>query len=85
MPDEKDRLGDRKRALRATREDQWAHKGDAELLERMRERLNARRCPYCKASLSAQSEAGVAMLKCPDDHGAWLGKKILARLLERRN
>ena len=84
MSDQKDRMGDKFRDVEAAREDQWARKRDAELLERMRERLNAMLCPYCKSSLGAESDSGVEMLKCPNDHGAWLGKDTLRRLLERR-
>lgn len=84
VSDQKDRMGEKFKDVEAAREDQWARKRDAELLERMRERLNAMLCPYCKASLGAESEAGVEMLKCPNDHGAWLGKKTLERLLAVR-
>jgi len=82
--DQKNRLGEKFRDAEAAREDQWAHRRDAELLERMRERLNAMLCPYCKSSLGAETQGGLEMLKCPNDHGAWLGKKTLERLLERR-
>jgi uncharacterized protein YbaR (Trm112 family) len=84
VSDEKDRLGQRLHEVEAAREDQWARKRDAELLEQMRERLNAMLCPYCKASLGATSKSGLEMLKCPNDHGAWLGKKTLERLLAKR-
>ncbi len=61
MSDEKDRLGQRLHDVEVAREDQWARSRDAELLERVRERLNAMLCPYCKASLGAASENGVDM------------------------
>jgi Transcription factor zinc-finger len=84
LADQKDRLGDKFRDVEAAREDQWARKRDAELLAAMRERFNAMLCPYCKASLGAQSEGGVEMLSCPNDHGAWLGKRTLEELLARK-
>jgi hypothetical protein len=84
VSDEKDRLGQHLRDAEAAREDQWARKRDAELLEQMRERLNAMLCPFCKASLGAASERDIEMLKCPNDHGAWLGKSVLQRLLPKR-
>lgn len=84
MSNEKDRLGERLRDVEAAREDQWAHRRDAELLERIRVRLNAMLCPYCKASLGAEAQEGVDMLKCPNDHGAWLAKSALEQLLKRQ-
>jgi len=77
MPKERDRVGETLREVNAAREDQWARQRDAELLERMRERLNAMVCPYCKSSLSAEVRGNVNILKCPHEHGAWLDKDSL--------
>lgn len=81
MNDQKDRLGDKIRAAEAAREDQWARQRDAQLLTALRERLNAMLCPQCKAALGAQTEHGIDLLACPNDHGAWVDRETLAQLM----
>jgi hypothetical protein len=85
LSDQKDRLGDKIRAAEAAREDQWARQRDAQLLMALRERLNAMLCPLCKAALGAQTEHGIDLLACPNDHGAWIDRNTLVRLMAHSN
>ncbi|MGB8412813.1 MAG: zf-TFIIB domain-containing protein [Candidatus Binatus sp.] len=78
--DNKDRLGGKLRDVEAAREDQWARQRDADLLERMRERMSHTACPHCKQFLEAKTEAGVPMHVCPAGHGAWLDAAALKAL-----
>jgi hypothetical protein len=82
--DNKDRLGDKLREVEAGRENQWARKRDAELLENMRKRLAKVACPNCKEFLVPKTEAGVKMSACPEGHGAWLDSPALKSLLKDR-
>jgi hypothetical protein len=70
--DSKDRLGNKLHDVEAAREDQWARQRDADLIEKMRERLSKTACPHCKHFLVEKTEAGVTMRVCPQGHGAWL-------------
>jgi len=70
--DNKDRLGNKIHDAEAAREDQWARQRDAELIEKMRERLAKMACPHCKQFLVAKTESGVQTQSCPSGHGAWL-------------
>ncbi len=81
-PDNKDRLGNKIRDAEAAREDQWARQRDAELVEKMRERLGNIACPHCKQFLVTRNEGGVAMLACPSGDGAWLDAPQLKALLK---
>ena len=80
--DNKDRLGNKMRDVEAAREDQWARQRDAELVEKMRERLGNVACPHCKQFLAPKTEAGVSMLACPSGDGAWLDAPQLKSLLK---
>lgn len=81
MADEKDRFGDKMRDVEAAREDQWAHQRDQELLEKMRQKTTAPvKCPQCQKVLAAKVVNGVAMLACPEGHGAWLKADTLKNL-----
>jgi hypothetical protein len=76
--DNKDRLDD----VGAAREDQWARQRDAELVDKLRKRLGKVACPNCKQFLVPKTEGGVAMLSCPQGHGAWLDAAALKTVLE---
>ena len=80
--DNKDRLGSKIRDVEAAREDQWARQRDAELVEKMRERLGNIACPHCKQFLVAKTENGVHLHACPNGHGAWLDAPALKTVLE---
>ncbi len=80
--DNKDRLGNKLHDVEAAREDQWARQHDAELLEKMRERLSKTRCPHCKLFLVEKTESGVPMHVCPAGHGAWLDAAALKTALK---
>jgi len=80
--DNKDRLGDKLKDAGAAREDQWARKNDAELVDKMRKRLSQTACPKCKEFLVAKTEAGVKMQVCPEGHGAWLDAGQLKSVLK---
>jgi Transcription factor zinc-finger len=82
MVDEKDRLGEKLRDVEAGREEQWARKRDAELLEKMRTKAaGGMSCPQCKGALVARVENGTAVFACPSGHGAWVDAATLKRLL----
>ena len=80
--DNKDRLGSKLHDVEAAREDQWARQRDADLLEKMRERLSQTACPHCKQFLVAKTGAGVAMHACPAGHGAWIDAAALKSVLK---
>jgi RNase P subunit RPR2 len=82
MADEKDRLGSKLHDVEKAREDQWARQRDAELVEKMRKRLNQTACPNCKQFLVPKTEAGVQMHACPQGCGAWLDSGALKSLLK---
>ena len=75
--DNKDRLGNKLHDVEAAREDQWARQRDADLIEKMRERLRKTACPHCKQFLVEKIEFGVTMHVCPEGHGAWLDAPAL--------
>ncbi len=80
--DNKDRLGSKLHDVEAAREDQWARQRDADLLEKIRERMSKTACPHCKQFLVAKTEAGVHMHVCPEGHGAWLDAAALKAVLK---
>ncbi|HJU27798.1 MAG TPA: zf-TFIIB domain-containing protein [Candidatus Binataceae bacterium] len=81
MSDEKDRLGQKLHDVEKAREDQWAREEDARLIERMRQRhAKETNCPECGAKLAPSAASGLAMMKCPNGHGAWLDKVALEKL-----
>jgi hypothetical protein len=95
MSDEKDRFGDKLHDLEKVREDQWAREEDRRLLEKLRqsreeehkrvEELRQRQssdlhCLHCNAKLVPRAAAGVAMLACPNNHGAWLDAETLQHM-----
>jgi len=80
----KDRLGNKLHDVEAAREDQWARQRDAELIEKLRERLSKACCPHCKEFLVAKTESGISMHVCPAGHGAWLEAAALKAVLKQR-
>jgi hypothetical protein len=73
MDNEKDRLGDKLRDVEAAREDQWAAQQDAELMRRIRVRLDkSLQCPDCKRPLVSHRLGEFPMRVCPDGDGAWI-------------
>ncbi len=81
MSDEKDRLGDKLRDVEAAREDQWAAKQDAELMRRIREKLEkSMQCPDCKRNLVHHRLGEALLLACPDGDGAWIEGPELEKL-----
>jgi len=94
VPDEKDRLGDKLQNLEKAREDQWAAQRDRELLEKLQRKQTELKeaekaaaeggsCPHCHRQLVKSKKAGVTMLSCPADGGAWIDKSELDELLHR--
>jgi len=84
MADEKDRLGDKLRQVERAREDQWAAKRDAELLEKLRHKYSKPiHCPLCGKTLDARVAIGVGGMACPDHHGAWGDDEALMQLAGR--
>ena len=81
--DQKDRLGDKLHDVEHAREEQWAHQRDQYLLEKLRKKGEAALCPQCSKPLVAETRSGVAMMACPDKHGAWLRAEVLEALFER--
>ena len=81
--DNKDRLGSKIHDAEAAREDQWARQRDAELLEKMKERLKHVACPHCKEILVAKTEFGVPLMACPKGDGAWLDASALKVVLKQ--
>lgn len=79
--DEKDRLGTKLRDVEAAREDQWAAQQDAELMKRMRQRLeNSMQCPDCKRNLVHHTLGDIPVLACPEGDGAWIDGVALEKL-----
>jgi len=85
MSDEKDRLGNKLRDVEAAREDQWAAKHDAELMKRMREKLEkSMECPECKRIMVARRVGDLAVLACPSGEGAWVSGPDFEKLVKSR-
>ena len=53
------------------------------LLEKLRKKGEAALCPQCSKPLVAETRSGVAMMACPDKHGAWLRAEVLEALFQR--
>ena len=71
--DEKDRLGKKLQDVEAAREEQWAAQQDAELMKRIRQKLDRTiECPDCKRTLVHHKLGQIAMLVCPDGDGGWI-------------
>ena len=84
MADEKDRLGDKLLQVEKARENQWAGRRDAELLEKLRrEYVKPIHCPRCGKTLDARVAIGVGGMACPDHHGAWGDEEALMQLAAR--
>ncbi len=80
MSDEKDRFGEKLHDVEKAREDQWARERDRELLEKLRTRRAAAgdlHCLQCQAQLVPQAANGMALMACPNGHGAWLDAESL--------
>ena len=83
MSDEKDRFGQKLHDVEKAREDQWARDRDQQLLEKLRQRHSAEiHCPQCNEKLAARTEAGFAMMGCPNGHGVWLDHDTLERVVK---
>ena len=89
MEDEKDRLGDKLHEVEKAREDQWAFEQDRKLIEKQRQKMAQQKqagaaltCPQCGKSLVAKAQGGVAMMACPENHGAWLDASSLQAVLK---
>ena len=95
MADEKDRLGDKLHDAAKAREDQWAREEDERLIQRQRAKMTKEKqagaslqCPQCGKSLVAKTlgdlvsglASGLAMMACPDNHGAWLDADALKHI-----
>jgi hypothetical protein len=81
MSDQKDRFGERLHDAEAARENQWAKQRDAELLNKMRQKMAATlSCPHCQHKLEAQVRNGIELYACPEGHGAWLEHGTLERI-----
>lgn len=84
MSDNRDRFGDKLRDAERAHEDKWARERDQQLIEKLREKEHAQlHCPQCTAKLAPRVEAGLALLACPDHHGAWLDHDTLQQLEKR--
>lgn len=93
MADEKDRFGEKIRDLERAREDQWAAQRDRELLEKLQKKqaeaaseateAMGTLCPRCHKPLIEARKAGVAMLICREEDGAWLDQTELNNVLKR--
>jgi hypothetical protein len=84
MSDSKDRFGDKLHDVEKAREDQWARDQDRRLIEKLHQKQAPElHCPRCNAKLTARVQGGIAMLACPDDHGAWLDQQTLQQLEKR--
>jgi hypothetical protein len=95
--DEKDKLGEKLHDVEAARENEWAHKRDQELLEKMREaarketvlksggatteQTQAATCPECKQELVPNTDQRIGGMICPQRHGAWFGWDSVARIM----
>lgn len=91
MEDEKDRLGEKLRDVEKAREDQWAYEQDRKLIEKIRVKMAQHKqagaallCPQCGKSLVAKAANGVAMMACPENHGAWLDSASLKAVLKNQ-
>jgi predicted RNA-binding Zn-ribbon protein involved in translation (DUF1610 family) len=89
MEDQKDRLGEKLHDVEKAREDQWAHEQDRKLMEKMRQQMVQHKqagaklaCPQCGKALVAKAQTGVAMMACPENHGAWLDASALKSILK---
>lgn len=83
MSNEKDRYGQKLTDAERAREDQWAHQRDQELIEKLRQKGEPALCPQCKKPLAAENRSGVALMACPDKHGAWLNAATLEAVFKR--
>jgi len=82
MNDEKDRLGDKLYQIELAREDQWAHRLDERILEKLRRKFaRMLACPRCGSSfIDARISIGIGAAICPNGHGAWVGGRALEQL-----
>ncbi|MEA2679770.1 MAG: hypothetical protein QOK03_1492 [Candidatus Binataceae bacterium] len=84
---EKDKLGEKFRDVEAARENEWAHKRDQELLEKMRHKNDAPVsvgvCPECKQPLVSNPDANIGGMVCPQKHGAWFGWDTVVKIMDR--
>jgi hypothetical protein len=84
MADEKDRFGDKLHDAEKAREDKWAREQDQLLLEKLRQKHSAElHCPQCAAELASRPLDRVAVMACPEGHGAWLDHDALEQIARR--
>ena len=84
MADEKDRFGEKIQQSEKAREDQWARQQDAELLQKIRQKApTSLHCPRCGNALVDKVQAGIHLLACPQNDGAWIDASALESLLKK--
>ena len=84
MDGERDRFGTKIHEAEKAREDEWAHKRDQELLERMRHKpAESILCPKCAQPTGHETHGAIAFAVCPNHHGAWLDEAALEAVLKR--
>jgi hypothetical protein len=94
MPDNKDRMGDKLRAVEKGREDDYFAQRDRELLEKLKaesasqqeqtlKELAHMRCPKCAGHLRTREHLGVTIDECPAGHGIWLDHGELEQIAGR--
>lgn len=62
---DRDRYGDKMKEVERGREDDYFARRDRELLEKMREKAAAERCPTCDSPLQTQANGGAVCPRCP--------------------
>jgi hypothetical protein len=90
---EKDKLGDKLHDVEAARENEWAHKRDQELIEKMRRAKTAGQaeqnmpakaavCPECSEELVANPDHTGGGRICPQKHGGWFGWDTVVKIMD---
>lgn len=82
---EKDKLGDKLHDVEAARENEWAHKSDQELLEKLRHKTTAPSaiCPECRQELVPNTDLNIGGMVCPQQHGAWFGWDTVVKIMDQ--
>jgi hypothetical protein len=82
--DEKNRLGDKLRDIRAARESEWVLDREQALLKKLHDRTpHIVGCPECKQELLLNTDVIVGGLVCPQRHGAWFDWDTLVKVMDR--
>ena len=81
---EKDKLGEKLHDVEAARENEWAHKRDQELLEKLRHKATtpSATCPECQLELIPNTDANVGGMVCPQKHGGWFGWDTVIKIMD---